>query len=68
MKYCSNKDTNKLILNLLKRGWGFVKSKKHLKLKTPNGKIVVVSRTPSDRRAYQNFLSDIGRINEKEAL
>jgi hypothetical protein len=68
MKYCSNKDTNKLILNLLKRGWRVIKSKKHLKLKTPKGKIVITSRTPSDRRTYQNFLSEIGRINEKEAL
>lgn len=68
MKYCSNKDTNKLIISLLKKGWRVIESKKHLKLKTPQGKIVITSRTPSDRRTYQNFLSRIGRINEKEAL
>lgn len=68
MKYCSDKDTSKLIMSLLRKGWRVIESKKHLKLKTPQGKTVITSRTPGDRRTYQNFLSRICRINEKEAL
>lgn len=39
-----------------------VPSGKHLKFRFPNGKTLIMSRTPSDRRAWQNILRDLKRI------
>lgn len=39
-----------------------VASGKHLKFRLPNGRILVMSRTPSDHRAWQNILRDLKRL------
>jgi len=39
-----------------------VASGKHLKFRLPSGMILVMSRTPSDRRAWQNILRDLKRL------
>ena len=38
------------------------RQKKHLVYELPNGKNVVVSKTPSDRRSEQNTLRDIAKV------
>ena len=60
MKYCSNKDVNKLIIGLLKKEWVFRKGKKHGRLSHPNyrGKIIIPS-SPSDHRVLMNIHREI---------
>ena len=53
-----NRDARELVRDLQRAGWR-VRQGKHLKLVAPGtGKSVSISRSPSDRRALQNILSD----------
>jgi len=65
-KFSSDKDINKLVIKLCKLGWGYKNRKKHGALLTPSGKKITVPSSPSDRRAYKNFSSDIRAILCKE--
>lgn len=59
MYFSKDKDINKLVRKLLQLGWTYVKGR-HYKLYPPNGSsMLVVPSTPSDRRAFQNFRSDV---------
>ncbi|GAA0804908.1 hypothetical protein [Psychrobacter piscatorii] len=62
MRYSSNKDFNKRVRNLIKQGWEFQRRRKHCQLVAPNKKSMTFSNSPSDYRAYQNFLNDIKNI------
>jgi len=65
MKYSANKDLNTFVVNLIKKGWTFSRQGSHGKIRTPNGAFfVVVPSTPSDRRAFLNFRSDIKRLRQ----
>lgn len=60
MKYCSNKDINRMIHRLVRMGWVFRHGSKHGQLTPPHGKPkLIVSRSPSDNRALLNFRQDI---------
>ena len=61
-KYSSDKDINKLVGSLCKIGWQFINRKKHGALITPHGKKLTVPSSPSDRRAFKNFSTDIRTI------
>lgn len=60
-RYCTDKDINKQIKVLMKKGWGCYQGRKHNKLVSPNGSLVTVSVTPSDFRAFKNFMRDIAK-------
>lgn len=62
-KYSSNKDLHKYVLKLIKKKWIYVSGKKHGSLYTPHGKRITVPCSPSDRRAFKNFVKDIDRLN-----
>ncbi|MBA6339603.1 hypothetical protein H4J59_01060 [Colwellia sp. MB02u-10] len=65
-KFSSDKDINKLVKKLCKLGWEYKNRKKHGALLTPKGKKITVPSSPSDRRAFKNFSSDIRTILCKE--
>lgn len=54
-KYSSNKDINKLVNTLIKRGWFVRDGKKHASIISPEGRKVIIPSTPSDWRAFYNF-------------
>lgn len=60
MKYCSNKEIDRLIRQLVSQGWGFRRGSKHGRLTHPSGwPTLTVSRSPSDCRSLQNFRHDL---------
>lgn len=63
MMVTNNKDMNDLINKLKRMQWRVVLAKKHLKLLPPDSQntMFVVSKTPSDIRAYRNFKNQIKR-------
>lgn len=62
MKYCANKEIDRLVRNQIKEGWHFRWGGKHGRLRSPDGKTTLsVPCTPSDRRAFINFLCDVRR-------
>ena len=55
MRYCRDKQINKLIADLVREGWQFSRGK-HGKLRAPSGSgFVTVPSTPSDHRTIQNL-------------
>lgn len=60
MKYCSAKDINALVRQLVLSGWAFRRGGKHGRLTAPIGRpTLTVPSSPSDRRALLNFRQDI---------
>jgi hypothetical protein len=51
----SNKDLNALLWRLVRRGWTLERGRKHLKLRAPNGRLLVAPSTPSDWRSLRNL-------------
>jgi hypothetical protein len=61
MRYCRDKQINKLVSDLVREGWHFSRGK-HGKLRNPSGKgFVTVPNTPRDHRTFQNLCRDIRR-------
>lgn len=54
MKYTSNKEFNKLIDELIDKGWSVTRNK-HVKLRSPQGYIIACSVSPSCPYAFKNF-------------
>lgn len=67
-KFTSNKDFNVYIKQLCKAGFTFIHGKNHSKLLAPSGKRIVVSSSPSDKRALDNFKRYIRRYCAMEAV
>lgn len=60
MKYCSNKEIDQLIRQLVRQGWRFHRGSKHGRLVHPDGwPTATVVKTPSDHRSLQNFRRDL---------
>ncbi|HAR05231.1 MAG TPA: hypothetical protein DCR72_06580 [Pseudomonas sp.] len=60
MKYCSNKEIDQLIRQLVSQGWGFRRGSKHGRLTHPSGwPTLTVAKSPSDCRSLQNFRRDL---------
>ena len=58
MKYCSNKEIDQLIRQLLRQGWHFRRGSKHGRLTHPSGwPTLTVAKSPSDWRSLQNFVA-----------
>lgn len=68
-KYSANKDFHQLIKKLIKMGWLFNHRAKHNELWSPDkSQRIVISASPSDRRAYMKFKSNLrkcGFIQER---
>lgn len=63
MKYSSNKDINQLVKKLVKYGWFFQRRSKHNEIWSPNrGQRIIFSVSPSDKRAYFKFKSDVKKL------
>lgn len=59
----SNKDINKYVHKLVASGWNYEYRGKHIALKRPNsGQIVIISRSPSDRRVVKNLKKIVRRV------
>ncbi len=61
-KFSSNKEINKFVRNLLKKGWRYRSGKKHDILIAPNNRRCPIPSSPSDYRALQNFYQDINHL------
>lgn len=62
MKYCSNKEIDQLIRQLIRQGWCFYRGSKHGRLTHPSGlPTLTVARSPSDFRSLDNFRRDLRR-------
>ena len=55
----------KLVRECLRSGWTLSHGK-HKKLRSPDGKLVVISSSSSDQNAERNIVRDIQRIIDKE--
>lgn len=63
MKYCSNKDIDQMIRQLIRQGWCFQRGGKHARLTSPNGRrSLTVPTSPSDHRSINNFRRDLRRV------
>lgn len=63
MKYCSNKDINQVICDLIRQGWSFRRGGKHGRLTHPDGqRTLTVAKSPSDHRSIHNFRRDLRKI------
>lgn len=63
MRYSKCDDINSLVKDLVHQGWCFSRGKKHGKLVHPSGQhFLTVSKTPSDWRAYRNFLNCLRHV------
>ena len=58
-RYSSDKDINTKVKLLIRAGWRYKRLKKHGLLTAPDGGRVVVSTTPSCRRSFRNFCSQL---------
>lgn len=64
--YTSDKDVAKCIQDVLDsdKGWFVKKGKKHSKLCSPTGGIILIPKTPSDYRSLKNFKNQISKATE----
>ena len=63
MKYCSSKEIDALVKQLIRQGWSFTRGKKHGRLRPPNGyPALTVPGTPGDCRAFLNFRRDLRHV------
>ncbi|PKG76238.1 hypothetical protein CXF86_01795 [Shewanella sp. GutCb] len=62
-KYSSDKNINNLVYQMIKqKGWEEYRHTRHLILQSSNGRKLTVPGSPSDRRAFNNFKSDVRRL------
>lgn len=64
MKLVSDKDTRNLIKQYLGKGWTLEDRGRHLFIRSPNGDIVTVPRTPSDWRGFMNLRAQLRRVEK----
>lgn len=62
MHYSSSKDCQTFIRCLVKAGWRFSRGGKHNKLYSPSGRLLVISRSPSDWRTLHNLRAECRRL------
>lgn len=59
MQYCSDKDINQLVKEMVRTGWCFERGR-HGKLRHPSGVgFITFPKTPSDHRCLLNLRRDI---------
>ena len=65
MRYCQDKDINRLVAEMVRSGWHFDRGR-HGKLYHPAGQgFITVPKTPSDGRSLLNIKRDIRRVEGK---
>lgn len=63
MRYCSDKDVDRLVGEMVRAGWRFDRGR-HGKLRHPSGVgFITIPKTPSDHRTYLNVRRDIRRLS-----
>lgn len=50
---------NDFVIKKIKVGWSYRKGKKHNILISPNNRKIPIPSTPSDHRAYLNFIKNV---------
>lgn len=60
-RYVKNKNLNAYIQELVAQGWT-VEKNKHIKLRSPNGKLVVCSSTPNCPFVVHKVRNDVRRV------
>lgn len=66
MKYSTQKDIDKFVRQLVRKGWIFWHGAKHGRLRHPSQqKTLTVPSSPSDRRASDNFTRDVYRMTRE---
>ncbi len=66
MRPTNNKTVNAFLQRLLRDGWHYTSSGKHIKLFGPMGGFIVISKTPSDRRVLDNIRQLVKRASTCE--
>lgn len=62
MRYCQDKDINRLVAEMVRSGWHFDRGR-HGKLYHPACQgFITIPKTPSDRRSLLNIKRDIRRV------
>ena len=59
IKYSSDKDINKMVRKLIRKGWTIKPGKKHRSVVSPGGRCVAIPSPPSDYRASKNFSQQV---------
>ena len=62
MYLSKNSKINNLVKELLLNGWSIVRKKRHTIIMNPSGQKIPVPCTPSDRRAFYNFRSNVRKM------
>jgi predicted RNA binding protein YcfA (HicA-like mRNA interferase family) len=65
MRYSTSKDCQQFITALVRAGWQFYRRGKHGKLVSPEGKLLVVSQSPSDWRTLRNLRAEFRRLTQQ---
>jgi hypothetical protein len=62
VKYSSHKEIDKLVRELVRKGWIFWRGGKHGRLRAPSGKdTLTVPVSPSCKNVLKNFAGDVKR-------
>jgi len=64
-RYSNNKDINRDVISLIKKGWSFRKGKRHPSIISPAGYRLIIPSTPSDYRSTYNFRSSANKVYGK---
>lgn len=64
MRYCKNKDIDREIRILIKKGWIYQRRRKHGMIIAPTVDRITISMTPSCHRTKQNFCALIRSAEE----
>lgn len=62
----SNKQIWAYLCELRSKGWELIGGKKHYKIRSPKGKILSLSSSPSDEFALANIKRDVRRLEAGE--
>lgn len=62
----SNKQIWAYLCELRNKGWELIGGKKHYKIRSPKGKILSLSSSPSDGFALANIKRDVHRLEAME--
>ena len=68
IKISKNKDINTLVNNLISSGWSHKRRRKHHSIISPEGRMIIVPSTPSDRRSFYNFRSAVKVMDNSQGV
>lgn len=59
IRYTVPKDARKVVREALREGFTLITGRKHAKLRSPSGRIIALSSSPSDVNAAKNLVKQI---------